>query len=207
MWIKICGFCDTESARNALEIGVDAIGLNFVRRSKRFVSVERARAIADSVRGKVEIVGVVEDLSIEDGSELRESLGLDRIQLHGDGVELGISEWPNWAYRAVGLAAAEDVRLLDHSLGDRVLVDTSVGGKSGGTGAVFDWTWVIGAAKRYRLVLAGGLTPDNVQSAIRVVQPFGVDVASGVERLGMPRSKDPELMQLFVQRARGAADI
>jgi len=64
MWIKICGFCDTESARNALEIGVDAIGLNFVRRSKRYVSVERARDVADIVRGKVEIVGVVDRITV-----------------------------------------------------------------------------------------------------------------------------------------------
>ena len=206
MWIKICGLCDTESARNALEIGVDAIGLNFVRRSKRYVSVERARDVADIVRGKVEIVGVVEDLSLEEINELRNGLGLDRIQIHGNAVGLDITRWPTWAYRAVGLAVAEDVHQLDHGSGDRVLVDTSIGGKSGGTGAVFDWTWVIDAAKHCRLVLAGGLSPANVQGAIQVVQPFGVDVAGGVERLGEPRSKDPELMRLFVQRARDAAN-
>ncbi len=82
MWIKICGICDTQSAYSAIELGANAIGLNFVNRSKRFVTVERAQVIADNVRDSVELVGVVEDMSLERAAALREHLGLNRIQLH-----------------------------------------------------------------------------------------------------------------------------
>jgi phosphoribosylanthranilate isomerase len=204
MWIKICGVCDTQSAHSAVDAGADAIGLNFVSRSRRRVSVEQAHSIADSVRGQIDLVGVVEDMSLKQAAALRNQLGLNRIQLHlGNRETIGL-EIPPWAYLALGLAAPADVQVLDDVFGDPILVDASVAGKSGGTGSVFDWNWVVPIARRRRVVLAGGLTPNNVADAIALVRPWGVDVASGVEFPGLPGSKDPGLVARFVRSARDA---
>ena len=141
MWIKICGVCDTHSAHVAVDAGADAIGLNFVRRSKRLVSVEQARTIADSVRGLIELVGVVEDLALDQAAALRNQLGLDCIQLHFANWEPTGFEVPTWAYLAIGLAARTDAQTLHNRCGDPILVDANVAGQSGGTGCVFDWNW------------------------------------------------------------------
>jgi phosphoribosylanthranilate isomerase len=205
MWIKICGVCDPQSAQYVAEVGADAIGLNFVGRSKRFVTVEQALSIANSVRGAVELVGVVEDLSLQQAAELQERVGLDRVQLHYSQLSFTNSQLPAWAYLAIGLTARDDVRPLDDRLGEMILVDACFDGNSGGTGARFDWNWVVDVASRRRIVLAGGLTPNNVQDAIALVGPYGVDVASGVEFPGKPGSKDPKLVRQFVRCARQAA--
>ena len=206
LWIKICGICDVQSANEVVRAGADAIGLNFISRSKRYVTTAQASEIANAVRGAVEIVGVVEDLELTQAAELRERLGLDRIQMYdADKLSVG-SELPNWAYIAVGIKEPEDVQRLEHRSGTPVLVDACVAGKTGGTGTTFNWQWVVDIAKRKHIVLAGGLTPTNVRDAIELVNPWGVDVASGVEYAGKPGMKDPELVARFIQRAREAAD-
>jgi phosphoribosylanthranilate isomerase len=205
MWIKICGVCDVESAQTAVSAGADAIGLNFIPRSKRFITVDHAQAIADSIRGRVELVGVMEDVSSDRAAAMKDEIGLDRIQIHFDNLKLAEMDLPAWAYAAVGLAAADDVGRLQEYAGEPLLVDACVGGKSGGTGATFDWNWVIDLAKRRQIVLAGGLTPENIHAAITRVHPWGVDVASGVESSTNPRVKDPERVAQFIERARKAA--
>jgi phosphoribosylanthranilate isomerase len=206
MWIKICGICDLQSAQTALGAGADAIGLNFIPRSKRLVTVEQAQSIANGVRGRVELVGVMEDVALDRAKAVMDEIGLNRIQLHFNRVG-GVAglEMPEWAYVAVGLSAPDDVRRLQEYAGDPLLVDACVGGKSGGTGATFDWNWVVGLAEHRRIVLAGGLTPENVQDAIARVHPWGVDVASGVELSGSPRVKDPERVAQFIMNARNAS--
>ncbi len=204
IWIKICGFCDTESARVAVDLGVDAIGLNFVARSKRLVTADTARDIANALRGRVELVGVVEDMPLARAALMRDELRLDRIQFHGAIAGLEQFQFPDWAYLAVGIANARDAEGLQHCPGDRVLADTLIAGVSGGTGVSFDWSLVEGAARSGRIVMAGGLTPSNVEAAIRQVRPFGVDVASGVEIAQRPGYKDAELVRRFVQTARKA---
>ncbi len=116
-------------------------------------------------------------------------------------------ELPTWAYLAIGIGEPADVRRLEECSGDPILADASVAGQSGGTGSAFDWNWVVHVARRRRIVLAGGLTPDNVHDAIALVRPWGVDVASGVEFSGVPGSKDPELVSRFIRCARQAAEL
>ena len=201
-WIKICGVCDIHSALVAVTAGADAIGLNFVPWSKRLLTVERAKIIADELRGRVELVGVVEDMTLDAANTLRRDLGLDRIQLHYDAMHPETTELPAWAYPALGIAAPDDVSRVEAWPGSPVLVDACVAGKAGGTGITFDWTWVVEIAKKKRVILAGGLSPDNVGNAVGLVHPWGVDVASGVEIPGLSGTKDPELVTQFIRNAR-----
>ena len=205
MWIKICGARDVASARAVVDAGADALGLNFVARSKRRVTVDEARVIGDAVRGLVELVGVVEDCPLEQACEIRQLLGLDRIQIHVTRSSLDESMLPDWAYIAVGLAEPADAERLVLPVASPVLVDGCVAGKSGGTGVALNWSWVKPLAQRRKVILAGGLTPNNIGAAISAVAPFGVDVASGVEVPGNPGLKDPDLVVRFVTEARAAA--
>ena len=207
MWIKICGVCDVQSARVAVSAGADAIGLNFIPRSKRFITVDQARSIADSVRGRVELVGVMEDVTLARATAVKDEIALNRIQFHFDKLGQAGLNLPPWAYAAFGLGAPRDVERLQQAAGEPVLVDACVGGRSGGTGATFDWNWVVEIAKRRRIILAGGLTADNVHQAVALVHPWGVDVASGVELSGSPRVKDPERVAQFIERARKATRL
>jgi phosphoribosylanthranilate isomerase len=204
VWIKICGFCDTESAVLAAELGADAVGLNFVPRSRRYVSADAAKRIIEPLRGRVELVGVVESMSLEVAEALRADLRLDRVQIHGL-VDEQSRELPSWAYGVVGIASASDAARLMDFPGDPLLVDALVGGVTGGTGRPFDWSIVIEAAQRRRVVVAGGLNASNVAQAISRVRPYGVDVASGVEFADRPGHKDPSLLRQFIENARAAA--
>lgn len=203
MWIKICGITSTRDALGALEAGADAVGLNFIPSSKRYLPPERARAVADAVRGRVELVGVVADLSVAELEALRANIGLDWLQFHGSESPAQIALVPR-AYKAIGIEGPEDVELALTYPGIRLLVDKKAAPAHGGTGQVFDWSLVRELSRERPLILAGGLNPDNVADAIREVLPFGVDVASGVEA-GMPGVKDLARTAEFVARARGAA--
>jgi len=203
VWIKICGITTVDDALGVLEAGADAIGLNLIPTSKRYLPPERARAVARAVRGKLELVGVVADRSAAELEELRTDLGLDWLQLHGGEAPAEVARVPR-AFKAVGIDGPEDVELALSYPGMRLLVDKKAGPALGGTGQSFDWSLVRELSRERPLILAGGLTPDNVADAIREVLPFGVDVASGVEA-GTPGVKDLERTRDFVARARGAA--
>ena len=140
----------------------------------------------------------MEDVTPARATAVKEEIALDRVQFHFDKMGQAGLDLPPWAYAAFGLAASDDVERLQQAPGEPLLVDACVGGRSGGTGATFDWNWVVEIAKHRRIVLAGGLTPDNVHEAITLVNPWGVDVASGVELSGSPRVKDPERVAQFI---------
>jgi phosphoribosylanthranilate isomerase len=205
MWLKVCGICSLEDALGAARCGAQAVGLNFVPRSPRCVSVELARQIAAELGGSVELVGVVADLAVQDMLELKQRVGLHTLQLHGSESRDELLAVGPHAYKALRVATADDVALADRYEGERLLVDAKVSGVLGGSGQVFDWSLVVGLAKRRSIVLAGGLHEGNVAEAVRTVAPWGIDVASGVEVTGDPRRKDPEKLQRFVAEARRAA--
>jgi phosphoribosylanthranilate isomerase len=202
VWVKICGVTSPEDARLAAEAGADAIGINLVPGTPRFVDEARAAEIARAVRGKLAVVGVVADLPTPRMRALRDQIGLDLLQLHGDEPAEALAAVLPAAYKAVRIGGPSDLAAADRALGDRVLVDAKVKGAIGGTGVLVDWALVVPLARARRVILAGGLTPDNVADAIAAVRPFGVDVASGVEKT--PREKDPEKVHAFVRRARDA---
>jgi phosphoribosylanthranilate isomerase len=196
--VKICGVTNVEDARMCADEGADAIGINFVPSSKRVVTEDEARAIADVVRGRVLVVGVVADLDVDAMRSLRDRVGLECLQLHGDEPPEALAPLLPHAYKAIRVTSAADVARSDAYGGDYVLLD----GPAGGSGKTFDWAFARDLAVRRRVTLAGGLQPENVEDAIRVVSPYCVDVASGVELAGDARRKDGARVREFVRRAK-----
>jgi phosphoribosylanthranilate isomerase len=205
MYVKVCGITRLDDALAASAAGVDVLGINFVPQSKRRVDVELAREIIAAIRGRVLSVALVADLPTRDALELLSALGADRLQLHGEESQDQIRELSPHAFKAVRIGDAADVERARSFPGHPLLVDAKVAGQLGGTGHSIDWPLVTALARERALMLAGGLTADNVEQAVRIVQPWGVDTASGVEASGDPRRKDLEKMQRFVAAARRAS--
>jgi phosphoribosylanthranilate isomerase len=203
IFVKICGITSVEDALAAADAGADAIGVNLIPGTRRNVSEPVARGIADAVGERLLVVGVVADLPLERLLELRTRLGLGALQLHGAEPPELLAELLPGAYKAVRIGGPEGVRQAERYAGERLLVDSKHAGSLGGSGQSFDHGLVVELARRRRLILAGGLTPDNVSDAIGRVAPWGVDVATGVEQPGEPRRKQPALIARFVRAARG----
>jgi phosphoribosylanthranilate isomerase len=200
--VKICGVTSAVDARAAVEAGADMIGINFYPRSRRFVTLERAREIVAAVPSHVWKVGVFVNATREEIESLQAALALDAIQLHGD-------EDPDFGrgftvpvVRTLALRAADDAKIgIARYAADYFLCEGDAGAAYGGAGASFDWEWAK-IVPRERLVVAGGLTPENVAGAVRALRPFAVDVASGVE--SAPGVKDPARMAALVAHAKAA---
>lgn len=202
LYVKICGVTTEADAALAVDAGASAVGLNFVGASPRCVDAAAARRIADAVRGRARIVGVVADLDAAAARRLAHEVGLDALQLHGDEPDDVVVALAPLAYRAIRVAGPEDAIRAASAPGDEVLVDAFVPGRLGGTGVRVAPALVAPLARARRVILAGGLTPANVAEAVAAVRPWGVDVASGVERA--PGVKDTELVRAFVAAARAA---
>jgi phosphoribosylanthranilate isomerase len=197
--VKVCGVTSVEDAVAAVDAGASAIGLNFVAASPRRVTVERAREIAQAVRGKTLVVGVAADLTVTAMRALANDAQLECLQMHGDESPDDVAAMLPHAYKAVRVGDASDVARARTFPGEYLLVDARVAGALGGTGHVVDWALVAPLARERKLTLAGGLTPANVAEAIRVVQPYCVDVASGVE--SAPGVKDVGKVRAFIHAA------
>ena len=201
MFIKVCGITRVSDGVHAVQQGATAVGFVFWPRSPRAVTPDVAASIVDALPASVAKVGVFVNESVDRIRAIAEQVGLTAVQLHGDEPPAYAEEleWP--VIRAVSVDAidqASDAWGPDTAL----LVDSIDPEKRGGTGAVVDWKPAAIAAMRHRVVLAGGLTPENVTSAIRAVHPFGVDVSSGVE--SAPGIKDMDKVTRFVVNARRA---
>lgn len=203
VWVKICGITNAHDAEVAVSAGADAIGLNIVPTSKRRIESATAKAIADQVRGRVEIVLVVANLSTARIETLLGEVNPDWVQLHGDEEPPALEPFLPHVYKALHISDAGDVARADTYPGERIMVDSKVPGQLGGTGQAFDHSLVEGLARRRSLIVAGGLDEDNVAQVVQSLNPFGVDTASGVEVPGSPRQKDPERVRPFVRRAKG----
>lgn len=197
--VKICGITRVEDAVFAVENGAALIGLNFVPSSVRCVSASTARELVAAIAGRAEVVGVVANLSLALLSELRREARLDTLQLHGDEPPELFEKLSASDYKAVRVGDASDVELARRYPGARILVDAKVTGTLGGSGHTFDWSLVSGLVAERQLLLAGGLTPANVGSAVSAIRPWAVDVASGVE--AAPGLKSPEKVRAFVDAA------
>ncbi|MGB8330447.1 MAG: phosphoribosylanthranilate isomerase [Polyangiales bacterium] len=200
--VKICGLTTVEDAMACVESGADAIGLNFWPGSPRCVELPEARAIVDAAGHRAVMVGVFVDFTYEQIDEILRQTGIVWAQLHGDEPpELVASLLPH-AYKALGVKDGSAIEVSRTYPGEQLLLDASVPGVPGGTGKTFNWEIAATVAKERKLTLAGGLTPDNVATAVRTVGPFRVDVASGVE--SAPGRKDPDLVRRFIDRAKEA---
>ncbi|MGH7271887.1 MAG: phosphoribosylanthranilate isomerase, partial [Polyangiaceae bacterium] len=170
--------------------------------SARRVTQEVAREIALAVGARALVVGVVAGMTVPEMRALREATGVGCLQLHGDETPEDVSALLPHAYKAVRVGTADDVLRAEAMPGDYVMVDAKVGTALGGTGQRLNTALVIDLASRRRLVLAGGLTPENVAGAIHQVHPFCVDTASSVELA--PGIKDLAMVRAFVDAVRGA---
>ena len=202
MYVKICGVTGVEDAELVCASGASALGVNLVPGSPRQVEPEQARSIVTAVAGRLETVAVVRALPADELRTLRSALGVDWVQIH-DEVDPAVVEGVSGAFLAVRIGDAADVARARRAPGVRVLVDAKVPGALGGTGQAFDWSLVADLARERAIVLAGGLHPGNVAGAVAAVAPWGVDVASGVERAEDPRRKDAARVAAFVAAARG----
>jgi phosphoribosylanthranilate isomerase len=200
--IKICGVTSVEQARACVEAGADSIGVNLVASSVRRVDAATATAIVRAVGPSALVVAVVAGMSVPAMRALREATGVGCLQLHGDESAEDVAALLPHAYKAVRVGTAADVAIARAMPGDYVLVDAKVEGSLGGTGHAFDWSLVTALSATRRLVLAGGLTPENVTRAVETVRPWCVDVASGVE--SAPGIKDLAKVRAFVAAVRGA---
>jgi len=201
-YVKICGITSVRDAIWAVEAGADALGLNFVPASKRVIDTATAAHISDAVGSRVELVAVVANRSVPELEELRSATGIRWLQLHGSEAPEELDLLLPEAYKAVGIASRADAAHASEFGGARLLVDAKIAGELGGTGQRFDWSLVVPLAARRDLIVAGGLSPGNVGEAVRVLHPFGVDVASGVEQRNNPREKDPALVAAFIDAVR-----
>jgi phosphoribosylanthranilate isomerase len=205
--IKFCGITSVEDAKKSAILGVDAIGLIFFKDSPRYVTPEKASAITSILPPFITSVGVFVNEELGFIEECIEECGLSAIQLHGDEDVEYCVKFKGLKFKGVKLIKAirvkdkESIRSIEDCPADAFLLDTYKKGIYGGTGEAFDFSLAL-LAKEYgrNLIISGGLTPDNVHDIIKQVQPYAVDVSSGIE--SSPGKKNIELMEQFIEEVR-----
>jgi phosphoribosylanthranilate isomerase len=200
---KICGITRVEDALAAAHAGADAIGLVFYPKSPRAVSVQQAREIVAALPPFVTTVGLFVNASRCEINEILDAVPLDVLQFHGDETPADCEGFHRPWYKALRVGDGEDIaaQVARYANASGILLDTFVAGVPGGTGERFDWS-LIPPALGKPLILAGGLTVENVQQAIAQVRPYAVDVSGGVE--ASKGIKDVAKVLAFVQRVRSA---
>jgi phosphoribosylanthranilate isomerase len=209
LFIKICGITNEPDAIAAIEAGADALGFNVVPRSQRFIDIDAAAVWIQNLPKHIWKVAVTADPNWEDACRVGRSSFIDALQLHG-------KESPEFCRRladagirfakAVPVTGSKSLADLPNYFTDTMVLDSSSGGKFGGSGKPFPWKFApefVRHHPRINVILAGGLNPENVAEAVRVVRPRGVDVTTGVEK--MPGQKDDRLVKAFIEAARQAA--
>lgn len=201
--VKICGITCVEDAMAAADAGANAIGLMFFEKSPRHVALDIAAAINRALPPHVARVGVFVNPSEADVTEAVAACGLTILQFHGDESPQFCRQFPLMTMKAFRVKDTASLAALPNYPTDAWLLDAYSSGALGGTGERFDWDLAIEAQKFGKpIFLAGGLTPENVADAVRRVQPFGVDVSSGVE--SAPGKKDAAKMRAFITAAKSA---
>ena len=204
--IKICGITNVQDALRAAEFGADMLGLNFYSKSPRYLTPQDAAAIAAEIPVGVLKVGVFVNSATDEVADIADEVGLDVIQLHGNEDDACIREvsliTDRPVIKAFRMRAEMSIAEILKSDADAVLLDAASNGEFGGTGRTFDWNAVSEVSSSKQTFLAGGLNPKNVAEAIRVVRPYAVDAASGVE--SSPGKKDRTKLEAFIQNAKTA---
>lgn len=216
MRVKICGITKIEDALAAVEAGADFLGFNFYPKSPRYLTPERCaelQSVITNHKSKIKTVGIFVNEEIEMIEMIMRQCDLDLAQLHGEETPEMMAAFNGRAFKAfrgTGERHAEYTNarnpspLIPRIIAPAFLIDAYSATHYGGTGHTADWRAAQPLAAQYPLFLAGGLTPENVAQAIQQVQPWGVDVASGVE--SAPGLKDHVKIRLFIENAKGVAD-
>lgn len=201
MKVKICGITDLETALAAVDYGADAIGFVFAE-SKRKITEDKARAIVSRLPKSVLKVGVFVNESEENIERISSFVGLTHIQLHGDETKEFCESISNPVIKAVSISNHESLMKVEEFSCEFILVDGPKGKYRGGNGLSFDWNLLNSSLiKDKKVILAGGLTEENVEEAIRLIKPYMVDVSSGVETEG---KKDVKKIRAFLKKAKGS---
>jgi phosphoribosylanthranilate isomerase len=217
-WVKICGITNLEDALHAVDAGADALGFVFYEKSPRKAEIETTREIIRELPERVEKVGVFVDHEPEQVLEIVSRAGLTTVQLHGKQLldrvwsEKVPVEQSLGVHKVIPVIPGDSLKdrgvLINEGAHDKVfalLFDSQSNSNTGGTGTTFDWrgtrAMVQVLSLKIPVIVAGGLTAANVAEAIRLLQPFGVDVSSGVE--ARPGKKDPAKVHAFIQAVRG----
>jgi phosphoribosylanthranilate isomerase len=200
--VKVCGITRLEDAELAASLGAWALGFILWPRSPRFAEEALAAGIARQVRRRVELVGVFVNPTLDEVAHMVEGIGLTHVQLHGD-------EGPSFCaavaqrtgarvIKALGIGSGADIRDLERFHTDFHMLDSG----RGGTGRTWDWALIEPRHSQVPVILAGGLTPENVADGIVAVRPWAVDVSSGVEL--EPGVKDPAKVEAFIAAAQAS---
>jgi len=200
MFVKICGITNEDDALLSVALGADAVGFVFAP-SPRQVAAQKVYDITRRLPREILTVGVFRDEHPKLVLDTAQRAGVKAVQLHGHQSPDAVAEIAaqvKWVIKAV-VAGSDDARRADRFATDMILVDAP----APGSGKVFDWGLVDDVPEGLRVILAGGLRPDNVAGAVRRVRPWGVDVASGVEQ--SPGRKDPLKLKAFIANAREAS--
>lgn len=203
--VKVCGITNLEDALLAVESGADAVGFIFYEKSPRYISLKAASRISKELPPFVTVVGVFVNESPDKVNTAIKEAGLDCVQFHGDETPEACEAAGAKVIKAFRIKDRKDINAIRNYYVSAYLLDTYKEGVPGGTGETFNWEIASEAKKMGRIILSGGLNPDNIADAVRQVEPYGVDVSSGVEI--KPGKKDPEKVKRFIELAKGAKKI
>ena len=198
--VKICGMTNLSDALSAVNAGADALGFIFYKKSPRSVNMKIVREIVSKLPPFVDAVGVFVNETAENINKIADRCKLDKVQLHGNESPAFCKKIRRRVIKAFRIKDLQSVKQLSRYSVSSFLLDTFSEDDYGGTGKVFDWNLAYPAKKYGPVILAGGLTPDNVRKAIQIVQPYGVDVCSGLE--SNPGFKDHNKMRTFLTNAK-----
>lgn len=207
--VKFCGITSLGDVEKAVKTGADSLGFVFFKDSPRYVNDEYAEAIIKDIPPFVTSVGIFVNEDLRFVEDCVERCGLNAVQLHGDETREYCSKFYGLKLKGVKLIKAirlrdkDSIRSIEDCPADAILLDAYKAGMYGGTGSVFDRSLAV-FAKEYgrRLIISGGLNPDNVYEVIKEIKPYAVDVSSGIE--SSPGKKNIELMEEFINEVRRA---
>lgn len=200
--VKICGITNAKDAAAAVESGADALGFIFYGKSPRFIEPEKAAGIINELPPFVTAVGVFVDETLDGVRKAVLESGVTCVQLHGAETPEFCDSVGGSVIKAFRIKGIEDIEAIKKYRAGAYLLDAFKTGVPGGTGKTFDWEIALEAKKLGRIILSGGLNPGNVLDAVRHVNPYAVDVSTGVEK--SPGIKDPGLVRNFIEELKKA---
>lgn len=195
--VKVCGITNAEDASRAVDLGADALGFIFYKGSKRYIDPRDARKIISSLPPFISAVGVFVNQGIPEIVEAAGVSGIDTVQLHGDETPEFCAMLPYKLIKAVRVKDKVNAAEVELYPVRAILFDKHTDDLYGGTGTSFDWGVLKGIKISKKVILSGGLTPENVSGAIKIVKPYGVDVSTGVE--DSPGKKNHTKMRKFIE--------
>ena len=201
--IKICGITNLDDALYATECGADALGFNFYKKSLRYIEPQKAAEIIAQLPPLIMPVGIFVNEHEDRIREIQQMACIPTVQFHGDESPEFCQRFGGRVIKAFQVKNKESLKTMAHYRVGAFLLDSYRHGIRGGTGTTFDWHLAVVAKTFGRIILAGGLTPENVAEAVKLVQPYGVDVAGGVEK--EKGIKDYAKLKKFIAEVRGAS--